>query len=156
MRICSHSAEHLYLGCTSGGDSYRLEWERRHIRANISVLHQRDILSERGRCGMSSTDMSRLLFCLVLCGCLSLSAAGVDVVNTREHPVTFPLGLMMIGLAVLAVPFYYLKQSNIIACIIIGIVVGSFELDVEWHLSVNTGSAIIELGILFLLFMVGS
>ena len=61
-----------------------------------------------------------------------------------------------IGLAVLAVPFYYLKQSNIIACIIIGIVVGSFELDVEWHLSVNTGSAIIELGILFLLFMVGS
>ena len=92
---------------------------------------------------------------MILYGCLSPAAAGIDVVNTREHPVTFPLGLMMIGLAVLAVPFYYLKQSNIIACIVIGIVVGYYDLDVEWHLSINTGSAIIELGILFLLFTVG-
>ena len=38
--------------------------------------------------------------------------------------------------------------------IIIGIVVGAFKADESMKLSVNTGGAIIELGILFLLFMV--
>jgi hypothetical protein len=47
-------------------------------------------------------------------GWIGHAAAAVDAVDTREHPVTFPLGVMMLGLALLAVPFHYLKQSNII------------------------------------------
>jgi Kef-type K+ transport system membrane component KefB len=36
----------------------------------------------------------------------------------------YPIGMMMLGLATLSVPFYLAKQSQIIACIIVGAVVG--------------------------------
>ena len=66
----------------------------------------------------------------------------------------------MLGLAVLAVPFYLAKQTQLIAMIIVGAFVGVVEidgqkLDEKMGLSVPTATALYELGILFLLFMAG-
>lgn len=68
--------------------------------------------------------------------------------------------MMMLGLAVLSVPFYLAKQTQLIAMIIVGGFVGVVEvdgkkLDEVMGLSVPTATALYELGILFLLFMAG-
>ena len=68
--------------------------------------------------------------------------------------------MMMLGLAVLAVPFYLAKQTQLIAMIVVGAFVGVVEiegqkLDERMGLSVPTATALYELGILFLLFMAG-
>ena len=36
----------------------------------------------------------------------------LGVVNTREHPVTYPLGMMFLGLALLAIPFSPIKRRD--------------------------------------------
>ena len=62
-------------------------------------------------------DMARLaILCLGLCAFgVHPVAAAIEAVDTTEYPVTLPLGFMMGLLAFLAVPFHFLKQSNIIA-----------------------------------------
>ena len=72
----------------------------------------------------------------------------------------YPVGMMMLGLAVLSVPFYLARQTQLIAMIIVGGFVGVVEvdgkkLDEVMGLSVPTATALYELGILFLLFMAG-
>ena len=59
---------------------------------------------------------SSIAFALVLCAAVvGPAGAATEYVDTTEHPVTYPFGVMMLGLALLAVPFHYMKQSNIIA-----------------------------------------
>lgn len=70
-------------------------------------------------------------------------------------PIVIPLGLMLLALALLSLLFKKLKQSNIIACIIIGGLVGAFKLNETWQLSRTTMQALIELGITLVLFMGG-
>jgi CPA2 family monovalent cation:H+ antiporter-2 len=70
-------------------------------------------------------------------------------------PIVIPLGLMLLALALLSPVFKRLKQSNIIACIIIGGGVGALKLHEEWQLSRSTMNAFIELGITLVLFMGG-
>ena len=82
------------------------------------------------------------------------------IVCLSPSSVVYPVGMMMLGLAVLAVPFYLAKQTQLIAMIIVGAFVGVVEidgqkLDVKMGLSVPTATALYELGILFLLFMAG-
>jgi len=73
-----------------------------------------------------------------------------------EWPVTLSLGMMLIGLGVFSVIFHYTRQSNIIACIIIGAIVGGFDLQSSaWHLRREAADSFIELGIIFLLFLGG-
>ena len=74
--------------------------------------------------------------------------------------VGYPVGMMMLGLAVLSVPFYFARQTQLIAMIIVGGFVGVVEidgqsLDKKMGLSLPTATALYELGILFLLFMAG-
>ena len=80
----------------------------------------------------------------------------LGVVNTREHPVTYPLGIMFLGLALLAIPFHFLKQPNIIAAILVGMAVGLTHLNEKMYLSVNTGKAMVDLGKLLWLFLSGT
>lgn len=73
-----------------------------------------------------------------------------------EWPVTLSLGMMLLALGVVSVLFHFTRQSNIIACIIIGAVVGGFDWSVaEWHLRREAADSFIELGIIFLLFLGG-
>eukprot|EP00961_Rhodomonas_salina_P190009 2563704-Rhodomonas_salina.5 len=68
-------------------------------------------------------------------------------------PIVIPLGLMLLALGFLSLIFYRLRQSNIIACIIIGMVVGGTGLGD--HVSKELTDAFIELGIILVLFMGG-
>lgn len=70
-------------------------------------------------------------------------------------PIVIPLGLMLLALALLSLVFKKFKQSNIIACIIIGGGVGGLKLHETWQLSRTTMNALIELGITLVLFMGG-
>ena len=70
-------------------------------------------------------------------------------------PVVYPVGMMMLGLVVLSVPFYLARQTQLIAMIIVGGFVGLMEFDTTMGLSTSTAAALYELGILFLLFMAG-
>ena len=73
-----------------------------------------------------------------------------------QWPVTLSLGMMLIALGFLSVIFHFTRQSNIIACILIGAVVGGFGWSGdEWHLRREAADSFIELGIIFLLFLGG-
>ncbi|EKX43282.1 hypothetical protein GUITHDRAFT_110696 [Guillardia theta CCMP2712] len=78
------------------------------------------------------------------------ATAHATVVDVGQHPVTLPFGMMLIALGVLSVLFHFAKQSNIIACIIIGAVVGAMGWDQDMYLSKATSQAFIELGIMWI------
>jgi CPA2 family monovalent cation:H+ antiporter-2 len=69
--------------------------------------------------------------------------------------------MMLIGTAVLAVPCYLAKQSQILCYIVVGALVGTIKGSSgctwaeEMHLSTETAAALYDLGILFVLFMGG-
>ena len=75
--------------------------------------------------------------------------------------VVYPIGMMLIGTAALAVPCYFAKQSQILCYIIVGFFVGSVpgssgnSLKTEMHMSDETTAVLYDLGILFVLFMGG-
>ena len=63
-----------------------------------------------------------------------------------EWPVTLSLGMMLLALGVLSVIFHFTRQSNIIACILIGAMVGGFDWSGdEWHLRREAADSFIEL-----------
>ena len=68
---------------------------------------------------------------------------------------TLPIGMMLLGLAALSIGFHMARQSNIIACIIIGAVVGAMQWDQAMDLSVETANAYSEVGIILVLFTGG-
>eukprot|EP00961_Rhodomonas_salina_P080786 1086654-Rhodomonas_salina.1 len=68
-------------------------------------------------------------------------------------PIVIPLGLMLLALCFVALVFYKLKQSNIVACILIGMFVGGTGL--SGSISRELSTAFIELGIILVLFMGG-
>lgn len=70
-------------------------------------------------------------------------------------PVVVALGLMLMALALMAVLFKKCKQSNMIACILIGGMVGYLKLDERWELSREAMNAFVELSIVMVLFMGG-
>lgn len=78
-----------------------------------------------------------------------------------ETQIVHPIGMMLIGTALLAVPCYFAKQSQILCYIIVGVVVGNVKgtsgctWKQEMHLSDQTAAALYDLGILFVLFMGG-
>jgi Kef-type K+ transport system membrane component KefB len=68
---------------------------------------------------------------------------------------TFPIGMMLLGLAALSIGFHVAKQSNIVGCIIIGAVVGGMHWDQAMDLSRETAHAFSEIGIILVLFTAG-
>eukprot|EP00802_Teleaulax_amphioxeia_P006971 Tamp_06977.p1 GENE.Tamp_06977~~Tamp_06977.p1 ORF type:complete len:693 (+),score=154.35 Tamp_06977:97-2175(+) len=104
-----------------------------------------------------SPVLTRCARCVGGCRC---ALARSRCVPACSAAVVYPIGMMMLGLAVLAVPFYLAKQTQLIAMIIVGGFVGVVEidgqkLDERMGLSMPTAAALYELGILFLLFMAG-
>jgi Kef-type K+ transport system membrane component KefB len=75
--------------------------------------------------------------------------------GTPDPQLVWPVGMMMLMLAALAVPFHLAKQSQIIAMIVVGVVFKQTGLDVEMRLSKDTAASLFDLGILFVLFMGG-
>ena len=73
----------------------------------------------------------------------------------EDPQIVYPIGMMLLGTAILAVPMYLAKQSQIICYIIVGGFIGLLDLHTEMHLSVKTSNALFDLGILFVLFMGG-
>jgi Kef-type K+ transport system membrane component KefB len=69
--------------------------------------------------------------------------------------------MMLIGTALLAVPCFFAKQSQILCYIVVGVVVGQVKgpsgctWKQEMHLSDQTAAVLFDLGILFVLFMGG-
>jgi Kef-type K+ transport system membrane component KefB len=69
--------------------------------------------------------------------------------------------MMLIGTALLAVPCFFAKQSQILCYIVVGVVVGHVKgpsgctWKQEMHLSDQTAAVLFDLGILFVLFMGG-
>ena len=86
---------------------------------------------------------------------------GTGCILEGEPQIVYPIGMMLLGTAAIAVPFYFAKQSQILCYIIVGAFVGAVKtpngctLAEEMHLSVATSSALFDLGILFVLFMGG-
>ena len=70
-----------------------------------------------------------------------------------ENPIVIPLGLMLLALCFVALIFHRFKQSNIVACILIGMIVGGTGL--SGSVSRELTAAFIELGIILVLFMGG-
>jgi len=75
--------------------------------------------------------------------------------HLTEPQLVYPIGMMLLGTAFLAVPMYMAKQSQIICYIIVGgfIQLGGYH--EKMQLSDKTGAALFDLGILFVLFMGG-
>ena len=79
----------------------------------------------------------------------------VVVAPPANPQLVYPVGIMMLMLATLAIPFHLAKQSQIIAMIIVGVVFKQTGLDVAMELSKDTAASLFDLGILFVLFMGG-
>eukprot|EP00961_Rhodomonas_salina_P220665 2983372-Rhodomonas_salina.1 len=84
-----------------------------------------------------------------------MGAEEVDLRRTGGggDPIVIPLGLMLLALCFMSLIFHKMKQSNIVACIIIGMVVGGSGLSDS--VSRELTAAFIELGIILVLFMGG-
>ena len=67
----------------------------------------------------------------------------------------YPIGMMLLGTAALAVPCYLAKQSQIICYIVVGGFIQIFEYQHKMQLSTRTASALFDLGILLVLFCGG-
>ena len=66
----------------------------------------------------------------------------------------YPIGMMLLGTAALAVPCYLAKQSQIICYIVVGGFIQIFGYQDKMQLSTSTASALFDLGILLVLFCV--
>jgi len=81
-------------------------------------------------------------------------------VSDAEPQIVYPLGMMLLGTAVIAVPCYFAKQTQLLCYIIVGAMVGNLPTkdnswQVQMNLSAETADALYDLGILFVLFMGG-
>ena len=70
------------------------------------------------------------------------------------NPIIVPFGLMLLALGFLSVIFHRLRQSNIVACILNGLLVGTTSAFKDL-ISLELANAFIELGIILVLFMGG-